>query len=267
MSGKVHLLSYHPGLSGDFVAYCVHKDPAYHQVGNNLKRDDNRYMFPDLTSELLNIDAKMMLPDKAIPFTEEHFKLLQKQYNGKHIVLPTHWYCNHEIKLFDKRIRLYTDNEEILRMSYVHWWLKSHMACIEVWPSRIEQINEIQDSAIRNDLLENFHNWKYLAYKFNIQQDLQTYIIEFYTTVYRPLASRTYEQQFTYIDINDLYNGKLDMFNNEFEVNIDSKLVSDYTNSNIQLINEKGINVNTNKFLTQLYKYVSTNISQPMKPI
>lgn len=203
------LLSYHPGGSGEFLCNIIcPKD--------NTIIENNRYLLPD----------KHGL--KNLPHDQEFPKL-----DISNACVPTHWFG--PVTYFDNHIRLYSEDEDIIKISYVMWWLKSHMNSTIPWNERILEVKERG----WDDLLQNWHNWKYMARVHGIKEDLRTYIEEIYYLHYKPNFMRQI-YGWTNLDLGQVVYGHKDIpkINNLLNTNIDVEKIKSYSERNISMYNE-----------------------------
>lgn len=254
-----YLLSYQPGMSGDFIASNVHQDKKFYDISSDIRDHNNRYWFPCLTRDITSTQIKHVRNYESMPFTDADFLKFNQVYKDKNVVFPTHWYSDLDSSKFEVLIRLYTDNPTIVNISYAMWWIKSH-ATSSSWPwnNRLDEIHKIPSGDIKDDLITKYHNWKYLAYKFNIPIDFDIYVKEFFNRIYYPYATSTKHNQFRYLDLNTLYTNELTDINEIFGTRIDEYTVQEYTSNNIRLLQENDIKYESESFLDSLIPYLKT---------
>jgi hypothetical protein len=257
----ITILSYHPGLSGDFLAYNIHQDKKYFNINDLcIKTEFNRYLFPCLTTPVLGWEIKVENKNLTI---EDIHKL--NIYYKIDIVLPTHIYRHIKKHKKCKYVRLYTKNETTLKLSFVLWWIKSHIISEEPYLSRLIEIKNIPESLIKTELVTKFQKWKYLSYKLNFMNngsfDLYYYIKNIYN-FYIHHASLDNMKGFHNIDVYEtIYNGNYKTIENIFEVEINNNLIKEYAHKNNELLNEIDIDINLENFLDQLALYIKKNIN------
>lgn len=257
----ITILSYHPGLSGDFLAYNIHQDKKYFNINDLcIKAESNRYLFPCLTTPVLGWEIKVENKNLTI---EDIHKL--NIYYKIDIVLPTHIYRHIKKHKKCKYVRLYTKNETTLKLSFVLWWIKSHIISEEPYLSRLIEIKNIPESPIKTELVTKFQKWKYLSYKLNFMNngsfDLYYYIKNIYN-YYIHHASLDNMKGFHNIDVYEtIYNGNYKTIENIFDVEINNNLIKEYAHKNNELLNEIDIDINLENFLDQLALYIKKNIN------
>ena len=181
------------------------------------------------------------------------------------IVLPTHIYRHIKKHKKCKYVRLYTKNETTLKLSFVLWWIKSHIISEEPYLSRLIEIKNIPESPIKTELVTKFQKWKYLSYKLNFMNngsfDLYYYIKNIYN-YYIHHASLDNMKGFHNIDVYEtIYNGNYKTIENIFDVEINNNLIKEYAHKNNELLNEIDIDINLENFLDQLALYIKKNIN------
>lgn len=268
----ITIFSYLAGMSGDFIAYLVHQNPGYLQI-DNPKNANNRYVFPSLTLEPLQFDAK--IHDLDARTHQDQFlssvdidKIL-KYYNKQHLVIPTHRF----IATFDDRltyVRLFTHNIPIARLSYAMFFLKSHCNLEEPYPSRLEQIKSIDNEIVREQLLTNYAKWKWLAWRyeccdiekgFDTRYYVRNYFIRYYY-IFGHLDSK-FRQGYNYIDANELiYKQNTNELCKLLDVDLDKVLLQDYANTNYSLLEKNNIDIHSDKFFDQLHDLVEPELNK-----
>jgi len=259
----ITILSYHPGLSGDFLAYNIHQDKKYFNINHLFykKTETNRYLFPCLTSSVLGWEIK----DEFKNLIEYDINKLNTYYK-KNIILPTHFYKNTKKHEKCRYVRLYTKNETILKLSFVLWWIKSHIISDLPVLSRLIEINNMSKGPIKTEIVTRFQKWKYLSYKLNFMNngsfDLYYYIKNIYNNFYIYHAQLHNMEGFHNIDIYEtIYTGNYKIIENIFNVEINEDLIKEYAYKNKELLKEINININSENFLYQLFLHIKNNIN------
>ena len=256
----IYYISYEPGLSGDFLAFLLHQNEGFYKIDQNITDNNNRYWFPNLT-EPFEYDFKLT----KTPFTNEESAKLTSYYKSS-IALPTHTYLpNNNIQdtIF---IRLYTQDIHIIKISFILWWIKSHCTPVDPSLARKKEIFEIKNNYIREELINSFEMWKYVAYKHNFLKndkfDLYYYIEKKYHHEIRYIRDIKYNN-YNNLDINDLfYKNKL---SSVCGVDIDQNRINNYVQNNYKIIDRTNINLNKDGWLNDLKEYIFKNLSPPIK--
>lgn len=267
---KATLVSYLAGMSGDFISFLIHQDPKFYSIQDDIipqnirTTQHNMWRFPNLLFPI-GLEAKIYPNNRAWSVNDESLKILHQLYGEKQILLPSHWYgaINQATTngLFDSGIRLLVKNRKILKICYALWWIKSHTIANEIWPHRQEEIDEmLKNNHPRKDLLlqilDSYHNWKFMSIRFNLlkdgQFDIHTYIRRYFNEVYSMANHARITNNYLVVELDNLIYGNLEnlgILENHFDVNIDRAAVNNYTNTNYQLIEKYlGFAVDSEKF-------------------
>jgi len=280
---KATLISYVPGLSGDFIAYMAHQDPSYYPIDlswvDNIKvTKHNMWRFPNLLRPI-GLEAKTYPLTRPWTVDQNLLNILHDIYGDKKILLPSHWYRpitpENTNGLFDRGIRLYADSYRTLKICSALWWVKSHAIATDIWPHRQEEIEEMIRSNhplkhLLPDILQSYHNWKYTSIRYNIlkdgQLDLPTYIRRHLREVYSYGNSLLYTENYLRVAVDNLVYGdlsNLEVVEDYLGVSIDRQQVKSYSETNYDLLNKcLGIDVNSSEFdndeiyFDAIYNYV-----------
>jgi hypothetical protein len=267
---KATLLSYLPGMNGDFLAFMIHQDPKFYTITDNLISEGikiskyNKWNFPNLL-EPIGLEAKIYPNNRSWIVDNNSLKVLEKIYGDKQIILPSHWYnmisVNSTNNLFGQGIRLFVKERYILKICYALWWIKSHVIANDIWPHRQEEINEmILDNHKRRDLLleilNSYHNWKFLSIKYDLldegKLDLYTYVRRYFYEVYVKSNQTRYRLNYRLLDIDNLFytdTSNIKILENYFDIDIDKSLIEIYNRNNFNIIeNYLGIKINSPEF-------------------
>lgn len=256
----ITLISYAPGMSGDFLSYLLHQTPSYVPIDERIKDDHNRYFFPYLLAYVVEeIDDPKTWNKPTWPSNIK--EQVDKVYNAS-ICVPTHWYLDTSHAPFaDHHVKLYTDDEVAIRKAYAFWWLKSHSWCTEPWQRRIAEVRESMPPEQAEELLNNYHNWKFLAFKMGIDLgDLPTYIKRRYEEIFRPGAKRKEIAGWENIDIAKVFSFETTTIAG---VQLNEKLLERYVVENDTLLSRYNIIVDQSAetFFDTLYSAVSPLVS------
>lgn len=227
------LLSYHPGGCGEFLCNLI--QPRVSTIIEN-----NRYVLSD------NYGLKNLPHDQSFPILDI-----------SNACVPTHWFG--PATYLDNNIRLYSEDEETIKISYVMWWLKSHASSTIPWNERILEVKEKG----WDDLLDDWHNWKYMARVHGIKEDLRTYIEEIYYLHYKPNFMRKVDG-WTNLDLSQIiYGDKLiPELNSILNIELDIQQIKSYAEKNKSMT--KGL-LNSDNFFDDLYVIVENEISNHLK--
>lgn len=255
---SINVLSYQPGMSGDFISYIIHQDKKYIDVTlgveymtDNDAKEKNRYLFPCLTENILGYEIKMHHDN----ITPSDAMLLKNHYKDKSIVLPTHKYRSPTTNIV-RWHRLYTDDVIAINKAYVNWWLKSHIHTTYPGDDRLIYISKIEDDYWRNELTERYTKCKFMAYKYGLFIDSK-FDIEFYINAwyekYVSISKLRNIRGYNHIDINEiLYNNQYKNIERAFEVTVDPDMMLEYVSKNENKFSEYGIDPTRNSFKQQL---------------
>lgn len=266
---KATLISYMPGMSGDFISFLVHQDPKFYPISQEsdyytirLTRH-NMWRFPNLL-EPIGLEAKIY-PYKQWRVTAESLKVLNDVYGDRQILLPSHWYSDISPKLtgglFNQGIRLFVKDPRVLKICYALWWIKSHTIANDIWPHRREEIQAMIDGdhPLKNlleSMLASYHNWKFLSIKYNLldngQFNIHSYIRRYFREVYAPKNHANIQENYLTLCLDNVIYGdmsELKRLEQYLEVTVDRTSVEQYTDTNYKLLeNYLGFSVNSSKF-------------------
>ncbi len=257
-------------MGGDFLAFQIHRDPKFFPITNDLLiegvkiTNQNMWRFPNLLSPI-GLEAKVYPRNRPWVIDNNLLKILEDTYGDKQILLPAHWYnqINPEQTngLFNQAVRLYAKDKKTLKICYALWWIKSHAIANEIWPHRAEEIDEYIKSNqpykhLIPEILKSYHNWKFIAIKYNILNngilDIDYYIRHHFYKLYSKENTISHTTGYTFYDVDHLfYNGmeNIDLISEQFDVNINKNEVTDYSNKNLELLHEcLGFSIKDSKF-------------------
>lgn len=257
-------------MGGDFLAFQIHQDPKYFPITDDTlylgikTTEQNMWRFPNLLAPI-GLEAKIYPNNRDWTVNEESMAVLNDIYGDKNIILPAHWYRSITPQttngLFDKGIRLYAGDKKTLKFTYALWWIKSHVIANEIWPHRQEEIEELLQSDNPNkhlmpDVLENYHNWKYMSLRFDLlkdgQFDLRHYVEEFFNKIYAPGNKILFQFKYSSYDVDKIFYSnmdELDLLEKELDVKIDRQQVKEYASINRNLIEEcLGFGIDSDQF-------------------
>lgn len=275
---KFIIISYASGLHGEFTADLISRSSdKFLTTEPTHVTDTNRYFFPNYLSPI-GFNPKTC-EYKTWNISAEEVQTLEKIYKGKEICIPTHWNGT-DVSLSNLPaigIRFYSESEYITNLAYAFAWIKSHMHS-DIWDSRrIELENLVNSDHIHakefKDILEApvYHNWKYLAYRFqmlkNGNADLEFFIKARYTE-YLKWSKKSYHPPGWFLfDIGNAIHG--DQTNiTEIEQFLDIKLdraeINSYRDRDLELIkNTLGIGIDDFSnpgWIDHLVDYVKSHI-------
>ena len=252
----VILISYRPGLSGDFLAHTIHKNPGFKRIDDSVIDSYNRYFMPELLFMAHGSKENAKTWDSP-QWPEDLDHSLWKVYREENICVTTHWSHNPESAYFaDHKVLLYTEDELTSWKAYACWWIKSHAWCSEPWTRRVEEVRSEMPPEIAEDLLANYQNWKFLSYRMGIYPyDLKKYMKMRYDRFYKNTRNPNNYQYDAVIDIKDIFNRTV---TNVVGQEIDEESVINYVIKNDQLLDSFEIELNGSfeQFIDSLCKSV-----------
>jgi len=260
-----YILSYIPGLSGDFIASLVHQNNNFYSIYQNTDQN-NRYWFPDLTENVLGYHFKLSKFTKLL--SSNDIDKLNIYYKNKSLVLPTHNYTSAINFNKVKYIRLFTLDEMTIKTCYILWWIKSHLVTQEPIAERLDYIKKIKDEKIKKELLENYKQWKYVAFNdnllYNNRFNLQYYVYKKFYQLKKLIKSLKYENYIN-IDIkNALYDCNKNVLEDVFCVDLKREDIENYIQSNLKLVENFDLKNNI-YWLDSLYNFILKNIGNAIK--
>ncbi len=243
---------------------------------NAFQNSNNRWVFPEYLAPI-NFHAKTIPPNKAWNINDQQKIELQNLYDNKDIIVPTHWYQQDltAINMPVNGIRLYCSNQKILLLSYILFWIKSHLYANNPWPSRVQEMQDlINDNHIHADRFKEllvpgqYHNWKFLSYRYDTlldgKADLEYYINQKWEWL--RIVNETFSDHWYNLDIgNVLYDNQteLEKFEKYWSVHINRNIISQYASANIALVEtELGITMQEleSDWQKKLLRYVNEKI-------
>ncbi len=259
-------------LNQNYKFYGAENFKELHAFQNN----NNRWVFPEYLAPI-NFHAKTIPPSKQWNITDQQKQQLQSLYGNKNILVPTHWYQQDfsSMNVPVTGIRLYCSNINILLLSYILFWIKSHVYANNPWPSRIQEIQELIDNdhqysdQFRKLLTPGqYHNWKFLSYRYDTlldgQADLEYYVQQKWEWLKK--TNETFSDHWYNLDIGNILYGdqsELEKFEKDLSVHIDRTAIIRYANANISLI-ETELGMTTKELDThwqsQLLRYIKEKI-------
>jgi hypothetical protein len=255
---QIILISYVPGLFGEFSSYLFSKHNSnFVNDVETIITNDNRYLFPNYL-EIINLDIKNLWSSEPLIISKFQIEKLNQFYGEKNLCVPTHWYNNDSnlCNLPGKKIRFFSSNLNILKLSYCLFWIKSHKNS-NIWESRRREIeilienNHIHSNILKELLISNApgQNWKFLSVKENILKDgkldLNFYIKQKFIKLLQSTITKN-SSSWIYYDIGELIHGnQSNIFNIEslLNIKIDNLLIEEYREKNLDII-KKYLNLN-----------------------
>lgn len=259
----ITILSYTPGCSGDFIATQIHKNDSYYNIilePNGV----NRYELPCLTRDIFGWEVKTSKRN----ITKKRMDVLNKVYNYKDLILPTHRFksiYNDELDF----IRLYSNNLDVIKLSYAMWIYKSHAICSVPWPDRWEQIQNTPEP-YRTELITKFHKWKYLCYRYNLtvegKFDIDAYI-KGYFEIYKQQVDLSFKKVkgYKYFDISEIiYEANTSELEEYLNIELDKTRFKNYADANFKLLEDKSVDLYSENFFKQLTLSVKDSMMETM---
>ena len=235
------LITYKPGLSGDFLSHTLHKNSGFKNIDDSIIDSYNRYFMPELlflahgTKDCSKTWSSEKWPDGLK-------ESIQRVYMDESICITTHWDHDPSFAYFaDYKIAIHTTDEITRRKAYAFWWIKSHACCTEPWKTRIEEVREEMPAEHAEELLSDYHNWKFLSYRMGIYPyDMKKYMKVRYENSYLNTNSVYRSKYDKVIDIKDVFDLKVKEI---LGLKIDSECVKAYVEKNENLLRTFGITV------------------------
>lgn len=250
------IISYLPGMSGDFLAWHIHLDEKFFPIKQIDVTDKNQFLFPNML-EVLGEEAKNFPAARKWPIDSANLEILRNLYDNKNICFPTHWFnrLNHCLlpDFLTKAVRLYCRDKNTLKLCFFLWCIKSHAIANDPWDERVVELGQlIQLGDHRQEQLQaltkSFHNWKFLALKYNIlldgKLDLLTYLRDYYNKFYAIWNSRPTPEEYLKLTVEDvIYSGTaLEKLENYLDVKLSRSDIAEYAERNLNLVeSELGI--------------------------
>ena len=257
----ITILSYMQGLSGDFLAYQIHQNPGYVPV--QLRPDSqNRYTLPCLTKPVFGWEVK----NTRNQITPERMTALNTSYSNQHMILPTHQFqpvYNPDIRY----VRLHSNDESIIRLSYAMWLFKSHKILQPPWMDRYDQICATPEP-VRTELIQRYHKWKYMSYRYKLVPEtgfnLRYYIHNYYKIYHNSIdISQNYREGYQYFGVGKiLYDIEPEPLEEYLGIELDRTAIANYINANFDLLNTYGLDLNSPDFLDNLTDVLWPEMSQ-----
>lgn len=268
-------------MFGEFTASMIAKDNDNFVSSDGVGVTfENRFLYPNYLSPV-NFDCKTFPWYTNWLITDSQIEELHSLYGDKHICLPTHWYSNQlsNARLPCYGITLYSTDTLLLRLAFSLFWIKSHVYANDLWKSRENELQSLIDAGHKyaNELKElqlpnQYRNWKYLAYRFNILKnndiDLYHYMTKSYTLYQRnnslmKLASPDWFK----VDIGNLLHGdrsNIQLFEDHLKITLNKSYIDEYTEKNLNVLyTTLGFTLDelsSPKWLDRLYDYCKYKI-------
>lgn len=265
-------------MFGEFTANLIHKSSDKFVNTQSTVTDQNRYWFPNLL-DVVDFEAKNWPGDLPWPIDSKKLEQLETVYGSQWLCVPSHWY--NDISLCRTAVvpvRLYSNDPAIVRLSYILFWMKSHLHTYHPWKKRAEELQEWIDKKDQYhdelvDLQKNYHNWKFLSYKYahygllnNNKPDLRLYITKYFELYQRTNSQKNHK--YFYYDIGQaLYGDQTNLSGLEqlLDIKIKTSLIDEYVAANSRLVKEN-LNLSledltNNNFLDCLYDYANKILS------
>lgn len=255
---KPIILSYQPGMFGEFFASLIHAgSEKFCPVPDLTTTESNRVLFPNYLAAI-DLDVKTFPSNNEWPITDNQISKLQSTYRDQSFCVPTHWFNNLSMtNLPCQGIRLYSSDPEHVDRAYCLSWIKSNLTDTKAWPARQKEIEDLISAGhLYSQQLSNllsadqYENWKFLAYKLGIlingRADLEHYIRTRYKW-YKTWSNTRYDGWF-YFDIGQLICGdrlNQSVIEQHLDITIDHNKIINYNNQNLAVL-EKEIGVSDN---------------------
>jgi len=265
-------------MFGEFFCSILNQNYNFYGAENfkelyAFQNTNNRWSFPEYLAPI-SFHTKTMPYSKPWNITDQQKQQLQNLYGDKDIIIPTHWYQQDlpAINMPVNGIRLYCSNDRVLLLSYILFWIKSHLYANNPWPSRAQELQELIDDNHQysnqfRELLKpgQYHNWKFLSYRYGTlldgRADLEYYIEQKWKW-YKKI-NKIFSHSWYNLDIGNILHGdqsNLDKFEKYYSVHLNSTAIRQYAVDNIALIEtELGITIE------ELYTYWQSKLLRYVK--
>jgi len=268
-------------MFGEFFCSILNQNYNFYGAENfkelyAFQNTNNRWSFPEYLAPI-SFHTKTMPYSKPWNITDQQKQQLQNLYGDKDIIIPTHWYQQDlpAINMPANGIRLYCSNDRVLLLSYILFWIKSHLYANNPWPSRVQEMQELIDDNHQysnqfRELLKpgQYHNWKFLSYRYGTlldgRADLEYYIEQKWEWLKK--TNGTFSDCWYNLDIGNILHGdqsNLDKFEKYYSVHLNSTAMRQYAADNIALIEtELGITIEEldTYWQSKLLRYVREKI-------
>lgn len=248
---KFYLLSYNPGMFGEFIADMIQNSGTnFYNEKESTRCLNNRVLYPNYLSPIdkdikIHIDNNFILEDREL-------KILEDTYSNLNVCLPTHWFHSLDnTNLPCVGIRLYSNNLKYINLAYCMAWIKSHVTTVMPAYRKIELDSLIQSNHEYSEIIKselnngNLKNWKYLAIKNKMLKDGK-FDIDYYIrsraiqNIKTNASYRLKLSDWNFIDAGELIHGNMSNIKDLETIiqgTIDKDHISLYAQKNLELLN------------------------------
>jgi hypothetical protein len=278
---KVLILSYNPGMFGEFIATkIVESNTKFASNKETKTTPENRFLYPNYLFPI-NIDCKNLPAESKWLISEKDISILNSHYSDKTICLPTHWYSNNieQSNLPSHGIAMFSTNLSIIKLAYSLFWIKSHVFANNPWELRAKELQSMIDNNhpyakdLRNLQTEgNYRNWKFLSYKYGFLKDGQTdlyhYMCSSFTFYKRNnLQLCTASADWFRFDIGNAIHSNqknISLLEEHLGIALNRQQISEYATKNLTIIKDKlGFtldDLSSDGWLDTLYDYCKSEM-------
>lgn len=249
------IISYFGGMYGEFMSSLIEKGSdkfvSSIPVSTTL---ENRFLYPNYLAPI-DFECKTFPRFKEWPITESQVNKLHEIYGDKWICIPTHWHGNElsQCKLPGKGISMHTTIPNVLKMAYSLFWIKSHVNATDAWRQRALELNELAnsnhpyaDKFAEMQIEGNFHNWKFLSYKFNFLKDGELDLYYYMQQHFKFYKKGNFFQcaatpDWFRFDVGNAIHGdrtNLSALEDYLEITVDRNMVAEYADKNLVVLSD-----------------------------
>ena len=256
---KIFLLSYNPGMFGEFISDMIQNSGTnFYNKQPSTNSLHNRVLYPNYLS-LINRDMKIHRDDD-FTLADYELQILENAYHGLNVCIPTHWfYSLKNTNLPCEGIRLYSNKLKYINLAYCMAWIKSHIHSVSIEPRRKELEIFVRSGHKYSELIEselnkgNFRNWKYLAIMNNMLKDgnldMDYYIRQRAVQHIKTSVNQQHRlPEWNYIDAGEMVHGNMSNITDLetlIQGTLDKDHIASYAQKNIKLLkNTTGLTIN-----------------------
>lgn len=250
-------------MFGEFTASLIEQSSSKFVSSSIVcTTEKNRFLYPNYLSPI-NFDCKTHPENTDWNISQQDLNYLNTLYQDKWICLPTHWYSKNiaQTNIPCQGIAMFSNSPAVTRLAYSLFWIKSHIHATTAWPSRAKQLQSMINAnhpysaeLIKLQDAEQYRNWKFLAYKFNMLKDgkldLLHYMYQYFFAYHRHNRMLcTSSSHWFKFDVGNAYHGSgtnLSLLEDQFDLVLDRQQISVYSEKNLEVLKEKlGFTIDT----------------------
>lgn len=268
-------------MFGEFTASMIAKDNDKFVSSDAVGiTSENRFLYPNYLSPV-NFDCKTFPWHTKWSITDSQIEELHLLYGDKSVCLPTHWYSNQlsNARLPCYGITLYSTDTLLLRLAFSLFWIKSHVYANDLWKSREQELQSLIDANHKYadklkelQLPNQYRNWKYLAYRYDMLKDNNIDLYHYMTRSYglyqkNNLLMRIASPDWFKVDIGNLLHGEqsnMQLLEDHLKITLNKNYINEYTEKNLNLLyTALGFtldDLSSPKWLDTLYDYCKSKM-------